>query len=50
MVPLLTELLGLPGVNVESYEANEDGLILDMDVHAASAVYPRCGSVSHHLH
>lgn len=50
MVPLLTELLGLSGVDVESYEASEDSLILDVEVHAASAVCPRCGTVSHHLH
>jgi transposase len=50
MVPLLTELLGLPGVDVESYEANENGLILDVEVHSASATCPRCGTVSHHLH
>ncbi|WP_204140990.1 hypothetical protein [Halomicronema sp. CCY15110] len=50
MVSLLTELLGLPGIDVESYEVNEDGLILDVAVHAASGICPRCGTVSHHLH
>jgi len=50
MVPLLTELLGLSGVDVESYEATEDSLILDVEVHASSGVCPRCGTVSHHLH
>jgi transposase len=50
MVPLLTELLGLPGMEVESYEVCEDGLILDVEVHAASSTCPRCGIASHHLH
>ncbi|NEQ43933.1 MAG: transposase family protein [Leptolyngbya sp. SIOISBB] len=50
MVPLLTELLGLPGVDVESYEANENDLILDVEVHSASSTCSRCGTVSHHLH
>ncbi len=40
MVPLLTELLGLSGVDVESYEATEDSLILDVKVHASSGVCP----------
>jgi len=50
MVPLLTELLGLPGVNVESYEDREDGLVIEVEAHADSAVCPRCGTLSHHLH
>jgi transposase len=50
MGPLLTELLGLSGVDVESYEATEDSLILDVEVHAASAVCPGCGTVSHQMH
>lgn len=50
MVPLLTELLGLPGVDVESYEKGEDGLIMDVEAHVASAVCLRCGMVSHHFH
>lgn len=50
MVPLLTQLLGLPGVDVESYEETEDELILSVEVHAASACCPRCGRLSSHLH
>ncbi|MEM0981655.1 MAG: hypothetical protein AAGH78_15455 [Cyanobacteria bacterium P01_H01_bin.58] len=49
-MPLLTDLLGLSAVDVESYEASEDRLILDVEVRAASAVCPRYHTVSHHLH
>ena len=50
MVPLLTELLGLAGIDVESYEICEEGLILEVEAHDESATCPRCGTVSHHLH
>lgn len=50
MVPLLTELLGLAGIDVEAYEICEDGLILDVEAHAETATCPRCGMVSHQLH
>ena len=50
MVPLLTELLGLPGIDVESYEVVEDGLILDVEAHRTSVECPRCGTLSQHLH
>ncbi len=50
MVPLLTELLGLADIDVESYEETEEGLILSVEAHEESAMCPRCGSVSHHLH
>ena len=50
MVPLLQELLGLAGIDVESYETCEAGLILDVEVHAESSICPRCGTLSHHLH
>lgn len=50
MVPLLTELLGLPGIDVESYEETEDGLILSVEAHRDAATCPCCGSVSRHLH
>jgi transposase len=50
MVPLLQELLGLPSIDVESYEISEDGLILDVEAHSESAICPRCGTLSHHLH
>lgn len=50
MVPLLTELLGLPGMEVESYQVCEEGLILEVEAHAVSSICPRCGTTSHHLH
>ena len=50
MVPLLTELLGLPGVDVESYEDLGDRLILSVEVHAEESTCPRCGILSHRLH
>lgn len=50
MVTLLTELLGLPGLDVESYQATEDSLTLFVEVHSASAHCPRCGTLSQHLH
>lgn len=50
MVPLLTQLLGLPGVDVESYEESGDELILSVERHAESAHCPRCHQLSTHLH
>lgn len=50
MVPTLTELLGLPGIDVEFYETNQDGLTLSVEAHSESATCPRCGTLSHHLH
>ena len=41
MVPLLTELLGLSGIDVEGYEVCEGGLILEVETHAESACCPR---------
>ncbi|ASC70360.1 transposase family protein [Halomicronema hongdechloris C2206] len=50
MVPLLSELLGLSGIDVESYQESEDGLILEVEAHRDTAICPRCGTLSHHLH
>lgn len=50
MVPLLTELLGLSGVDVESYEESGDELILSVEMHSESASCPQCGQLSDHLH
>jgi len=50
MVPLLTQLLGLPGVDVESYEDKGEELILCVENHAESACCPRCDRESTHLH
>jgi transposase len=50
MVPVLTQLLGIAGVDVESYEESGEQLILSVEVHAEHASCPRCGNVSRHLH
>ncbi len=50
MEPLLTNLLGLPGVDVESYQESANQLILQVEVHEEEATCPRCGYVSHRLH
>lgn len=50
MVPLLTQLLGLSGIDVESYEETGDELILSVEKHEESARCPRCNTVSTHLH
>jgi transposase len=50
MLPLLTELLGLPGIDVESYAETEEGLILSVEAHSDTATCPRCGTLSRHLH
>lgn len=44
MVPLLTQLLGLPSVDVESYEETGDELILSVEKHEESAYCPLSGS------
>ena len=49
-MPLLTQLLGLPGIDVESYEASGEALILSVERHEASAQCPRCQTLSTHLH
>ncbi|MEO1791605.1 MAG: transposase family protein [Cyanobacteria bacterium J06629_19] len=49
MVPLLTQLLGLPGVDVESYEETDNALILSVERHEESAVCPLCHQLSTHL-
>ena len=48
MQPLLTQLLNLPGMNVEDYEDRGHELILEVEARRASC--PRCGQESHHLH
>jgi len=50
MVPLLTELLRLPGIDVESYEDSDDELILAVERQEESAKCSRCGTLSTHLH
>jgi transposase len=48
--PILTEILNLPGVDVEDYCLEIKHITLDVEVHACEAVCPRCGNLSTHLH
>jgi transposase len=50
MQPLLTELLGLPGIDVENYYIFDDKIIFEVERHSEKAVCPRCGNESAHLH
>lgn len=47
---LLTDLLGLKGIEVESYQERGGSLVLDVEAKSESATCPRCGEVSPHLH
>lgn len=47
---LLTDLLGLEGIEVESYQERGGSLVLDVEAKSESATCPRCGEVSSHLH
>jgi len=48
--PILTEILNLPGVDVEDYWFEAKHITLDVEVHASEAVCTRCGNLSTHLH
>lgn len=50
MQPLFTELLGLPGIDVEDYHLFDDKIILEVEAHQVKAVCPRCQIPSTHLH
>ena len=50
MQPLLTKLLNLPGIEVESYTDCDGQLILEVEAFTAQATCPRCGETSCHLH
>lgn len=50
MQPLLTQLLGLPGIEVENYYDLGDQLILEVEAMTTQVICPRCGQVSCHLH
>lgn len=50
MQPLLTRLLGLPGIEVEDYHDHEQYLVLDVEAYRDHACCPRCGTESNHLH
>jgi transposase len=46
----LTEILGLPGIEVEDEAIYEDRIILSVERKAVLAVCPRCGEKSTHMH
>jgi transposase len=50
MQPLLTELLGLPGIEVENYTDCGNTWILDVEARTTEAKCPRCEQISGHLH
>lgn len=50
MQPLLTQLLNLPGIEVEDYKDLGDQLILEVEAITEEAVCPRCQNVSRHPH
>jgi transposase len=50
MQPLLTELLNLPGIEVESYTTCGNELILEVEARTTQASCPRCQQISCHLH
>ncbi len=50
MQPLLTQLLNLPGMDVEDDHDRGHKLILEVEAHHASADCPRCHQVSQNLH
>ena len=50
MQPLLTRLLGLPGIEVEDYHDQGEHLILEVEADGTQATCPRCDHESTHLH
>jgi transposase len=50
MQPLLTQLLNLPGIEVEDYRDLGSQLILEVEAMTTQATCPRCGQTSSHLH
>jgi transposase len=46
----LTELLSLPGIDVEDYTELENEIILQVEVHSMKSVCPRCQQESSNLH
>lgn len=50
MQPLLTELLDLPGIEVENYTNCGGQLILEVEAMTTRAICPRCEQTSCHLH
>lgn len=47
---LLTDLLGLKGIEVEAYRDHANGLLLEVEAKSESATCPRCGKVSSQVH
>lgn len=47
---LLTDLLGLKGIEVEAYRDHANGLLLEVEAKSESATCPRCGTVSSQVH
>ena len=50
MQPLLTQLLGLAGIEVEDYHDFGDKIILEVEAITERATCPPCGQESSHLH
>lgn len=50
MQPLLTQLLGLPGIEVEDYHDFGNKIILEVEARTEIATCTRCGRESSHLH
>ncbi|MGG6262961.1 transposase family protein [Leptolyngbya sp. AN10] len=50
MQPLLTQLLNLPGMEVEDYHDRGEYLVLEVEAARASAICPRCQQSSSQLH
>lgn len=50
MQPLLTQLLNLPGIEVEDYTDCGGQLILEVEARTMQATCPRCEQMSNHLH
>jgi transposase len=50
MQPLLTEILNLPGIEVENYTDLGRQFILEVEAITTQATCPRCQEISCHLH
>ena len=50
MQPLLTQLLSLPGIEVEDYHDFGHKIIIEVEARTEKATCPRCGQESSHLH
>jgi transposase len=50
MQPLLTEILNLPGIEVENYTDLGSQFLLEVEAMTTQATCPRCQKISCHLH